>query len=153
AGGSHVAQGWFGGIGVGGGAFALAVVPQLEKTAAWRAPFLLARALTAIALLGLLPAPPPARARRRRSPRRTTAPPVLGDRRLYRIAAMHSAAFGLSVVAATWTVTLLEHHGYSTGLASALGALTLGVSVVSRPLGGWILRRDAESIRLACVVS
>jgi MFS family permease len=153
AGGSHVAQGWFGGIGVGGGAFALAVVPQLEKAADWRAPYLLAGALTAIALVSLVAAPLQAGAGRMRSPSRTTAFQVLGDRRLYRIAAMHTAAFGLSVVAGNWTVTLLEHHGYSTGLASTLGAMTLGVSVVSRPLGGWILRRDAESIRLACGVS
>jgi MFS family permease len=153
AGGSHIAQGWFGGIGVGGGAFALAVVPQLEKAAGWRAPFLLAGGLTATALLGVLAAPLPAGAGRMPSPSRTTAFQVLGDRRLYRIAAMHTAAFGLSVVAGNWTITLLEHHGYSTGLASTLGALTLGVSVVSRPLGGWILRREAESIRLACGVS
>jgi MFS family permease len=149
AGGSPFAQGMFGGFGVAGGGFALAVVPQLERAFGWRAPFLLSIALAAIALAALLASPLPAAAARALSATRATALQVIGDHRLYRIAAMHTAAFGISVVAGNWVVTLLERHGYSTGLASALGALTLGVSVLSRPLGGWIMRHHLDRIRFA----
>jgi MFS family permease len=149
AGGSPFAQGMFGGFGVAGGGFALAVVPQFERAVGWRAPFLLSVALAVIALAALLVSPVPAAATRALSGARTTALQVIGDHRLYRIAAMHTAAFGISVVAGNWVVTLLERHGYSTGLASALGALTLGISVVSRPLGGWIMRHHPDRIRFA----
>ena len=126
AGGSPFSVGMFGGFGVAGGGFALAVVPQLERAFDWRAPYLLAVALAVIALAALLFSPLPDGAGRRVSLARATAVQLIGDRRLYRIAAMHTAAFGISVVAGNWVVTLLERHGYSTGLASTLGALTLG---------------------------
>ena len=85
--------------------------------------------------------------------RRATALQLLGDRTLYRFAAMQAAAFGLSVVVGNWVVTLLEHHGYCTALASALGAVTLGLSIVSRPLGGWIDRNSPARVRTSIAVS
>ena len=148
AGGSAFAQGLFGGLATAGGALSLAAVPQLESWIGWRAPFVLAAGLAAVALASLIPAP-----RRDGDPRgggggrRATALQLLGDRTLYRFAAMQAAAFGLSVVIGNWVVTLLEHHGYSTGLASALGAITLALSVVSRPLGGWIDRTHPARVR------
>jgi MFS family permease len=153
AGGTPLAQGLFGGFGVAGGGFALAVVPQLERTVGWRAPFVLSVGLAAVALVGLLVAPLPRSSRSGSVAARVTALQVIGDRRLYRLAAMHTAAFGVSVVAGTWVVTLLERHGYSTSLASVLGALTLSVSVVSRPLGGWLMRRHPHLTRPAVAVS
>jgi predicted MFS family arabinose efflux permease len=149
AGGSAVAQGLFGGFGVAGGGFALAVVPQLTDAVGWRAPFLLALALAVLALSCLIAAPLPAGPRPARPGTRSTALDVIGDRSLYRLAAMHAAAFGVSVVVANWTVTLLERHGYSTGLASLLGALTLAVSILSRPLGGLIVHSHPHATRLA----
>lgn len=154
SGGGPFAQGLFGGLATAGAGFALAVVPQLEDWAEWRAPFALAAALAVLALAALLTSPrravaPPAGAGRPRA----TALQLLGDRRLYRFAAMQASAFGLSVVVGNWVVTLLEHHGYETGLASALGALTLALSVISRPLGGWIDRNYPRRVRASIAAS
>jgi MFS family permease len=66
---------------------------------------------------------------------------------------MHTASLGVSVVASNWVVTLLERHGYGTSLASLLGALTLVVSVVSRPLGGWVMLEHPRSTPVAVAVS
>jgi nitrate/nitrite transporter NarK len=66
---------------------------------------------------------------------------------------MHTAAFGVSVVVGNWVVTLLEHHGYSSVLASTLGALTLAISVISRPLGGWVMRTHPHRARSASAAS
>jgi MFS family permease len=139
AGGSALAQGLFGGFGVAGGGFALAVVPQVERAVGWRAPFALSVVLAAAAVVLLLLSPIRRSSSGPAVVRRITALEVLGERRLYRIAAMHTAAFGISVVAGNWVVTLLERHGYGTSLASLLGALMLSMSVVSRPLGGWLM--------------
>src|SRR5262249_23660556 len=49
-GGSPAAQGVFGGVGLAGGGFALALVPQAERLVGWRAPYLTA---AAVALVGL----------------------------------------------------------------------------------------------------
>jgi MFS family permease len=51
AGGLALAQGFYGGIGIGAGGFALAVVPQVETLVGWRAPYLTAGVA---ALAGLL---------------------------------------------------------------------------------------------------
>jgi MFS transporter, NNP family, nitrate/nitrite transporter len=153
AGGGPLAQGLFGGFGVAGGGFSLAVVPQLEHGVGWRAAFVIPVALGLLAFAVLAVSPLPARDEGGTPVRRATALQVIGDRRLYRIAVMHAAAFGISVVAGNWIVTLLERHGYGTGLASALGALSLGISVVSRPLGGWIVRRHPGCVRPAVAAS
>src|SRR4029079_3131083 len=63
--------------------------------------------------------------------------PRLGDRRLLRLAAMHSASFGLSVVIANWVVTLLERHDdASAEIAGVAAGLTLLLGIVTRPAGG-----------------
>ncbi len=153
AGGSAFAQGMFGGVATAGGALSLAAVPPLEHWIGWRAPFALMIALAAIALVALLLAPLRGATREAAQGPRTTALQVLGDRRLYGFAVMQAAAFGLSVVVGNWVGTLLEHHGYSTWLASALGALTLALSVFSRPFGGWIERSHPEHARASVAVS
>jgi MFS family permease len=154
AGGSVFAQGLFGGLATAGGALSLAAVPQLENWIGWRAPFALVAGLAAVALAALALAPLREAIRAAGGGRRrATLLGVLGDRTLYRFAAMQAAAFGLSVVIGNWVVTLLEHHGYRTGLASALGAVTLGLSVVSRPLGGWIERNHPARVRASIAAS
>jgi nitrate/nitrite transporter NarK len=154
AGGGAFAQGLFGGLATAGGALSLAAVPQLERWIGWRAPFALMVALALAALIVLVLAPLSAQVRgAATAQRRATALQLLGDRALYRFAVVQAAAFGLSVVVGNWVVTLLEHHGYSTGLASALGAVTLGLSVVSRPLGGWIDRNYPARVRASVAVS
>ena len=153
AGGSAFAQGLFGGVATAGGALSLAAVPPLQHWIGWRAPFVLMIALAIVALAALAVAPLHQASRAAVQGRRATALQVLGDRRLYGFAVMQAAAFGLSVVVGNWVATLLEHHGYSTWLASALGAVTLGLSVFSRPLGGWIERTHPEHARTAVAAS
>ena len=153
AGGTAFAQGLFGGIATTGGAAALAAVPQLQRWFEWRSPFVFTLALAVTALIALVLAP-------LRRGRETRGRPVhlramlqlIGDRRLHGFAAMQASGFGLSVVVGNWVSTLLEHHGYTTALASTLGAVTLGLSVISRPLGGWIDRAYPGSTR-ACVAA
>jgi NNP family nitrate/nitrite transporter-like MFS transporter len=131
AGGGPLAQGLYGGAGVGGGGVALAVVPFVENEAAWRAPYLTALALAIVVLLALALAPSdPPRARR------AAAGGVARDRRLYRFAVVHAASFGFSVIVGNWVVTLLTRQGNSEELAGVVGALTLAVGILTRPLGG-----------------
>jgi nitrate/nitrite transporter NarK len=67
------------------------------------------------------------------------------DRLLYRLAAIHAASFGFSVVVGNWVVTLLEHHGHSKRVAAAAGSLTLLLGFFTRAAGGWLLRRPDAS--------
>jgi MFS family permease len=152
-GGSPAAQGVFGGVGLAGGGFALALVPQAERFLGWRAPYAtaVAVALLGLALLGAAPAD-----RRRPEPGGFRAG-VVFDRRLYRLAVLYSASLGLSVTVGNWVVTLLDRHGgLGKGAAGAVGSLTLALGIVTRPLGGWILRshppwaRPAVGASLAC---
>jgi predicted MFS family arabinose efflux permease len=152
SGGSPFAQGMFGGVGLGAGGLAVAVVPLLEDAIGWRAPFWSSLALAAavvVLLLAWAGAASPAAAR-------PAAGPVTGigrlarDGRLWRIAAFYTASYGLSVVVANWVVELLRRHGDMSGkAAAATGALTLALVVVSRPVGGWILRAHPNRMRLA----
>ena len=154
SGGSPVAQGVFGGISLAPGGVAIAVVPQLEEVVGWRAPYAGALAI-AIAALVLVTASrsvdrlPEARAIRSRA-----RAGVIGDRRLYRVAVLYTASYGLGLVLANWVVELLQRHtGLATGAAGAVGAFTLLLVVVSRPLGGWILRSHPRRVRPAMVLS
>ncbi len=66
----------------------------------------------------------------------------LSDRRLLKLAAMHSASFGLSAVLGNWVVTLLERAGGdSKTVAGAAGSLILLLGVITRPLGGRVFGR------------
>lgn len=139
---SPAAQGLYGGVSLGGGGLAVAVVPQVEDWLGWRAAYLTALVAALAALLALAAGPPDAR--RRPHLHEDAAPPlgVLRDTRLYRLAALYAASFGLSVVIGNWVVTLLVRAGeVSEGAAGAVGALTLLLGVLTRPLGGWLLRQ------------
>jgi MFS family permease len=151
SGGSPFAQGVFGGVGLGAGGVALAVVPQLERAVGWRAPFWTGLALAA-ALISLVAATRTLVAPR--APAGAAASSVLLDRRLYRLAVLYSVSYGLGVVLANWVVELLQRHAaLSDGAAAVVGALTLLLVVVSRPLGGWILRTHPRRARPAVVAS
>jgi predicted MFS family arabinose efflux permease len=139
---SPTVQGLYGGVTLAGPGLALAVVPPLVGPLGWRAPFLtaLVLAVVVIPLLALAPADPwaPHPAERARTSE------LFGDRRLYRFAAIHAASFGLSVVLGNWVVTLLEHDGWSRSTSGIVGSLVLFGGLITRPLGGWFLRRDPE---------
>jgi MFS family permease len=155
SGGSPLAQGVFGGISLAPGGLALAVVPQLEEVIGWRAPYWTALALSLLVLvLVLVLAARSAEAPRTRGARSGTAPGVVRDRQLYRLAVLYAASYGLGVVLANWVVELLQRHSsLSDGVAAAVGALTLVLVVVSRPLGGWILAAHPQRTRAAVAAS
>lgn len=142
---SAFAQGIFGGVGVATSALALAVVPLLEPAFAWRAAFWapLAFALGAAMLLATAPRVP-TRAAHTAAPGRQ----LVRDGRLYRLAGLYSASFGLSVVLSNWVSELLERHGDLTPRAAAIVAgLTLAPAAISRPLGGWLVRARPRETR------
>lgn len=151
SGGSPFAQGVFGGISLAPGGLALAIVPQLEGAFGWRAPYWTALVLSLGVLAAVLFL----------APRSTAAPKppgaqagVVGDRRLYRLAVLYAASYGLGVVLANWVVELLQRHSdMSDGAAAVVGALTLLLVVVSRPLGGWVLTARPRTARPAVAAS
>ena len=148
-GGSPFAQGLFGGVALGGGGLALAIVPPVEDAIGWRAPFVTAVVVGLAGLLAL--AIGPRDTLRATRPRDELTPSTLfRDSRLYRLAAVYAASLGLSIVIGNWVVTLLHRHaGLSKGGAGLVGALTLSLGVATRPLGGWILRERPELMRVA----
>jgi MFS family permease len=75
------------------------------------------------------------------------------DRRLIRLGLVHAGSFGLSVVAANWVVPLLERHGEPRSVAAVVGALLLVAGIVTRPLGGALLRGHPERARPELVAS
>jgi MFS family permease len=145
AGGSATLQGLYGGITLAGPGLALAVVPALAGPFGWRAPFLsgLVLALACVPLLAVVSADVPVSQARERA----SVSELFRERRLYRFAAVHAAGFGLTVVIGNWVVTLLEDDGWSSTTAGAVGSLVLFAGLVTRPLGGWLLRRDANRAR------
>jgi predicted MFS family arabinose efflux permease len=154
SGGSPLAQGVFGGLSLAPGGVALAVVPQLEDVWGWRAPYWTALAISVAALVLVWIARPDAPAPAPGGATAGTAPGVVRDRRLYRLAVLYTASYGLGVVLANWVVELLRRHStLGDGAAAAVGALTLVLVVLSRPLGGWILRAHPERARRAVAAS
>jgi MFS family permease len=149
SGGGPLAQGVFGGVSLAPGGLALAIVPQLEDALGWRAPYWTALALALLVLVAVLVLAPS------RPPRsREAGPGVVRDRRLYRFAVLYMASYGIGLVLANWVVELLQRHStLGDGAAAAVGALTLVLVVVSRPLGGWILDAHPELTRQALAAS
>jgi len=147
SGGSPFSQGLYGGVGLAGGGLALAVVSQLDGWLGWRAPFWTALAVGAAGFVVLFTSPPDPR--RVRVERELDVPAgILRDRRLYRLAVLYGASLGLSLVVGNWVVELLERNaGVAKGTAGAVGAFTLLLGVITRPLGGWILRERSAAIR------
>ena len=151
--GSPFAQGLYGGVALAGGGLALAIVPLAESWIGWQAPFATAVAvgLCGLALLAAGPSDSPVS----RRPRETRVPGgVLRDPRLYRLGLLFASSLGLSVVLGNWIVTLLQREGGTgTQVAGTIGALTLVLGVVSRPIGGWILHAHPARMRAGVAAS
>jgi MFS family permease len=147
--GSAFAQGVYGGVALGGGGLALAIVPAAAALMGWRASFVTAIIL-ALGGLALLASGPPDGPRRRHSREAHVPSGVVRDVRLYKLAVLFSFSLGLSVVLGNWVTTLLQREGgMSRGAAGVIAALTLVLGVASRPLGGWILHTRPGRIRVA----
>jgi fucose permease len=138
-GGSPLVQGIYGGGSVLAPGVALAVVPALAVVAGFRAPYLSAIAVVAVSAAALALAPPAPRSVRHAGERLDLS--FVRDRSLYRLAAIHSASFGFSVIVGNWVVTLLERHGQPKSAAAAAGSLTLLLGFFTRTAGGALLRR------------
>jgi NNP family nitrate/nitrite transporter-like MFS transporter len=152
-GGSPFAQGLFGGVALGGGGLALAIVPPVGDAISWRAPWVTAILVGAAGLVVLAAGPADVARRREARPAMTPAG-VMRDRRLYRLAVLYAASLGLSIVVGNWVVTLLHRHGgLSKSTAGLVGALTLVLGVATRPLGGWILHERPRRVRAAVAAS
>lgn len=149
SGGGPLGQGVFGGLSLAPGGLALAVVPQLEHGLGWRAPYWTALAVALLVLSAVLVLAPAG------APRSQEAGSgVLRDRHLYRYAILYMASYGIGLVLANWVVELLQRHStLGDGAAAAVGALTLVLVVISRPLGGWILDAHPELTPQALAVS
>ena len=140
-------QGVYGGSTMAGGGLAIAIVPQLEPWLGWRAAYWTALVIAAAVCLVLLAAP----ADSARVPSRRRG--LVADRRLLRLAAIHAATFGLSVIAADWSFELLTHHGHGRRSSALIAALFLLAGMVTRPFGGLLIRRRPGVARLAVVLS
>jgi len=149
AGASSTAQGLYGGIALAGGGVALAVVPLAEGALSWRAPFVTGLLVAAAALLLLASGPADAPRLVRLHANGASVFSVLRDAHLHRLGAFFAASFGLSVVIGNWAVTLLVRDGgTAAAVAGAIGALTLLLGIITRPLGGWLLRHRPSWTRV-----
>jgi MFS family permease len=142
-GGSPFLQGLYGGGSVLAPGLALAIVPVLADHVGFRAPYLSGIAVSGLCAVLLVLAPPAPRTVRHAGERLESG--FFRDRLLYRLAAIHAASFGFSVVIGNWVVTLLEHHGHSKGVAAAAGSLTLLLGFFTRVAGGPLLKRPDAS--------
>jgi cyanate permease len=152
-GGSAIVQGAYGGIGMGGAGLALALVPQLEPSAGWRAPFFFVVAIASAALVAWLLGP---RDVVRPQPAGTAAGAVLrlaADRSLVRLGVLHVASTGFGLLVGAWVVALLVRQDISQSAAGAIGGLTLIVTMAARPLGGWIVQHRPGWVRTAVAAS
>ena len=150
--GGSLAQGLYGAAGVVGPAAALLAVPLLEPALGWRAPFASA-AVCAVAAGAVLAFAPRLAARARRSEPSTGLRELVVDPGLLRLGAIHTASFGLSVVAANWMSEYLRRRGWSTVPAAAVGSVLVLAAAPGRLAGGWLLARRPELIRRAVMAS
>jgi len=142
-GGSPFLQGVYGSASVLSPGLALALVPGLANWVGFRAPYL-SGVIVAFVMAALLAVAPRSRGAARHGGERIDRG-LFRDRYLLRLAAIHAASFGFSVVVGDWVVTLFEHHGRSKEFAAAAGSLTLLLAFFSRIGGGALLQRADAS--------
>jgi predicted MFS family arabinose efflux permease len=141
-----LASGIYGGVSLGGGGLALAIVPQLVSPLGWRAPYASAAIVAALAI-PLVAAGPPTSGHggSAEGPRLAV---LMADSQLARLGLLSTVSFGFSVILGNWVVTLLERHGgLSAGPAGAIGSLILLLGIVGRPAGGILVRAHPHLTR------
>jgi MFS family permease len=150
-GGGPLAQGIYGGMSLGTGGLAVAVVPSLAGAFDWQAPFVsgLAAALVAAPIIAFGPD-----ARSAPGTHGSGFVRLLGDSRVLRFAAVQAAAFGLAIVLSNWVVTLLSRRGgYPEETAGLVGALILVMGIIGRPGGGIFAHLRPEHTRRLLVAA
>lgn len=155
AGTGPVGLGVFGGMGIGAGGLAVAVVPGLEPVLGWGAGWITCAAVaTGAALVVWLTVPAGRGLRRPQTAITRDRPHLLLDAELYRLTAIHAATFGLGVVLSNWAAVILtDRWKMEQEVASLIASLILVLTIVSRPLGGSIIGRYPGSARLLTVGS
>lgn len=143
------------GIGIFGGAAlatsgaAVLTVPLVEQWLGWRSAWVTSGIVAAVALLAATrlkvprldspPAEPDDPPSEVSTPHR---PSLLRDGELHRLGTIHAVTLGLGVVLSNWvTIVLADSWGFEQGTAAFTGSLLLGISILSRPLGGALSRR------------
>jgi MFS family permease len=134
-----LASGIYGGVSLGGGGLALAIVPQLVSPLGWRSPYASAAVVAALTIPLVLAAPrTPGHGGSSETP---SLAALMADPQLARLGALSTVSFGFSVILGNWVVTLLERHGgLHAGEAGAIGSLILLLGIVGRPAGGILVR-------------
>ena len=133
-----LAQGLVGGCALAGAGLAVALVPRLDGALGWRAPFVpeLALAAAAAGLAALAPPGRPSPARRDTSLRELLRHPLV-----WRYGAMASFSFGASFAVGAWIVPLFtQSDGFSAQAGALAGSLVLFGGILTRPLGGALVR-------------
>ncbi len=131
-------MGVFGGVALAASGASVLGVALTEPLLGWRAAWATSAAVCAVALVFALRLPRAGHARRT-APVRTSGATssLLRDGQLFRLAGLHTMTLGLGLVLSTWATTLLvDIWSFRSAAAAVVGALVLGLSVVSRPLGG-----------------
>ena len=147
--------GVFGGVALAASGFAVLTVPVAEMAVGWRAPWLTTAVVAAAALLMV--------SRLRTTLAETSVaqdaaaprgPGLLRDGELFRLAAVHAVTLGIGLVLSSWATTLLtDLWSFPSVAAAAFGSVVLGMSVVSRPLGGHVAARHPTHTRTVWVVA
>lgn len=140
---SHFGQGLYGAGYPLGSALGLWGMPPLALAWGWRGAFGITSVLIAAALAAWLLATPV---------RRTTRPGTLLDAvrcpNCWWTTVQHAAGFGLVFAAGTWITTfLLREFSLPLALSGILGSILLLVTVVSRPIGGFLVAREHVATR------
>ena len=135
-----LAQGLVGGCALAGAGLAVALVPRLDGALGWRAPFVpeLALAAAAAALAALAPAGP---ARRRRAATRRCAS-CCAIRWCGATGRWPRSASARASPSGAWIVPLFtQSDGFSAEAGALAGSLILFGGILTRPLGGALVRR------------
>nr|WP_272917546.1 MFS transporter [Nocardioides flavescens] len=149
--------GLFGGVALATSGFAVLTVPLVAHLVGWRSSWLTTLVVTAVALVLVLTLP-----RERPGEHRPPAPEgagarppsVLRDAQLFRLAAVHAMTLGLGLILSSWATTLLEDvWSFGPTSAAVAGACVLGLSVVSRPLGGQLVAAHPARTRALWVLT
>jgi predicted MFS family arabinose efflux permease len=154
-------MGVFGGVALAASGFAVLLVPLAERSLGWRAAWLTSAVIALVALVVVLrlprtltPAPPVRRTGPVATPTSDRGASLLRDGELHRLAAVHAVTLGLGVVLSNWAALVLEDSwGFGRATAALTGSVVLGLSVLSRPLGGYLARRFPERMGLMVVLS